>query len=265
MSDATSAGPSARTNPIAASWATARFWSMLALVSIEQGQRERQTALLKERHLLRAAVLEDPKVLPIEVGHVTARCVGHGDVHRDEHRRRFETATVARRHQDSGRTSAGWLTISSATMIEGTHARHGLPISLCGHGVAYRDHSGSGARGQFDRHARPAMIEARGTRDMPAVQFDDLPAHIQADACASGMPAIVEVLVLEAKELLEDASRNAAGTPGPVSVTRMMTAPTSLCPASWADLAPLTEMVPPPGVYLSAFDSRLSNTTRSRR
>ena len=46
---------------------------------------------------------------------------------------------------------------------------------------------------------------------MSAVQFHDLSAHVQTDACASGMPAIVEVLVFEAEELVEDAGPECSG------------------------------------------------------
>ena len=93
---------------------------------------------------------------------------------------------------------------------ENEHARHELPASLSRHRFAFDDRRRSGGR-QFDRNAGPSIVGARRTPDMPAVQFDDLPAHVQADSRTARMPAIVELLVFEAEELVEDAGPKGGG------------------------------------------------------
>ena len=100
---------------------------------------------------------------------------------------------------------------------------------------------------------------------MSTVQLDDLPTHVQTDARTAGMAAIVELLVFEAEELVEDAGPECGGHPGTGVGDADRTAASTVVEPLGDELDPLIVMVPPLGVYLSAFDSRLSNTTRSRR
>ena len=58
--------------------------------------------------------------------------------------------------------------------------------------------------GSVDRDACPSIVDARATRDLAAVQLDDLPAHVEADACAPRARPILGLMVFEAKELVED-------------------------------------------------------------
>src|SRR4030095_6570062 len=50
----------------------------------------------------------------------------------------------------------------------------------------------------------PVAVETGVTRNLAAMQFDDLPAHVQADARAAGLAAALRVMMLETKELVED-------------------------------------------------------------
>ena len=59
---------------------------------------------------------------------------------------------------------------------------------------------------QADADARSATAVAGRALDVPIVQFDDLAAHVQTNARTSRVRATVRLLMLEAEELVEDAS-----------------------------------------------------------